>query len=476
MSSSCDTLRFTFPHYGDFILCKINLLREEHHFCDITLILGNPDGSTAQPLRFHGHRVVLAASSDFLRDQFLLHEGQAELNVGAVSSVRIANSLLLSCYTGLLEVPLKEVVNYLTASSALQMSHVVEKCIQAISQYLSPTPAFLKLEIHCKDKESQQLVSSWTSSSFENQREKDVVQPNARIWEANAQTGETVGQSQPELKTSQEGVQAVTQELKVIKEDTKVVNVKRELLETLFFDTLKSEESRGIKPFCNPSLHVHHTSTSLKCNLHPPVEVQDLVSSTASNLRSAGDREVLMEAPPKQHEQVTDEPTEDSSVCTLVHQLQQGTELMDSKQSGHSGAGMSKNHMIAEDAVRNPEDESVQRPYLCRRCDKLFQHLENYKCHLKEHRRFFCLVCGEGFSHKSKLIHHINIHTSTKPFRCPLCHKMFTQKALLQDHLHLHTGQGPHKWAQQLKSSLTDHLSDSSLPDKLKDGGAAALA
>lgn len=104
MSSSCDTLQFTLSTYGDSILCKMNVLREELQFCDITLILGNPNGSTEQPLRFHGHRVVLAASSDFLRDQFLLHEGQAELHVGVVSSVRIAKSLLLSCYTGLLEV------------------------------------------------------------------------------------------------------------------------------------------------------------------------------------------------------------------------------------------------------------------------------------------------------------------------------------------------------------------------------------
>ncbi|XP_061589169.1 zinc finger and BTB domain-containing protein 6-like [Cololabis saira] len=461
MSSSCDTLQFTFPHYGDSILCKINLLREEHHFCDITLILGNPDGSTAQPLRFHGHKVVLAASSDFLRDQFRLHEGQAELNVGVVSSVRIAKSLLLSCYTGLLEVPLKELVNYLTASSALQMSQVVEKCVQAISQYLSPTPAFFKLEIHCTGEESQQLNSSWKSSNFENQSEKVVVQPSAKIWEANNQAGRTV-KSQPDLKTSQEECEAVSQELKVIRKDAMVVKVKKELSETFRIDSFKSEECEDFKPFPNPSHHVHHTSTSLNCKLHPPAEVQHFVSSIAPKIRNPEDHEVVTETPPEQHEQAADDPTEDGNLCTLVHQFQQGRELMDSKQSGHSGAGMSKNHMIAEDAVRHPKNELVQRPYLCRKCDRLFQHLENYEGHLKEHRQYFCLVCGEAFFHKTKLIHHINIHNSTKPFRCPLCHQMFTQKALLQDHLHLHTGQEPHKWDQHLalKSSLAGHVSE----------------
>lgn len=104
MSSSSDTLQFHFPTHGDSVLSRMNALREEHRFCDITLLLGGPRGAAAQPLRFHGHRVVLAASSDFLRDQFLLHEGRAELRVGVVSSVEVGERLLLSCYTGLLEV------------------------------------------------------------------------------------------------------------------------------------------------------------------------------------------------------------------------------------------------------------------------------------------------------------------------------------------------------------------------------------
>lgn len=104
MSSSTDTLQFRFPNVGDSILSKINALRKEHRFCDITLLLGISQGTTIPPLHFHGHRVVLAASSDFLRDQFLLHKGQAELSLGVVSSVEVGKRLLLSCYTGLLEV------------------------------------------------------------------------------------------------------------------------------------------------------------------------------------------------------------------------------------------------------------------------------------------------------------------------------------------------------------------------------------
>ena len=104
-SSSSDTLRFSFDAYGDSVLGRMNSLRQERRFCDATLILGGPGGPAAPPpLRFHGHRVVLAASSDFLRDKFLLHEGRSELCVGVVPHVEVGRRLLLSCYTGLLEV------------------------------------------------------------------------------------------------------------------------------------------------------------------------------------------------------------------------------------------------------------------------------------------------------------------------------------------------------------------------------------
>ncbi|KAL7377086.1 hypothetical protein ABVT39_021476 [Epinephelus coioides] len=329
MSSSSDTLQFRFPSHGDSILSKMKTLREEHRFCDITLLLGDPQGATVQPPYFHGHRVVLAASSDFLRDQFLLHEGQAELSVGVVSSVEVGERLLLSCYTGLLEVPLRELVRYLTAASALQMSQVVEKCAQAISQYLSPSLAFLKLERH----------STWPG--FQNQEEKDAAKPGT------------------------------------------------------------------------------------------------------SNQKAS---------------------TEDGGAIVFQSRVSQGAHLPTSDCSGDE---------LTEDA----RSILVQRPYLCRRCDRVFQHLESYVGHLKEHKQYLCLVCGKGFSQRSSLTCHIRIHTGVKPFRCPLCHKTFSKKATLQDHLNLTTGDKPHTCRYCAvhfahKPGLRRHLKDShgkSLQDMLEE-------
>lgn len=51
-------------------------------------------------------------------------------------SSTVIRELLQSCYTGILQFSAKEIVNYLTAASYLQMEHVVEKCRVALSQYL----------------------------------------------------------------------------------------------------------------------------------------------------------------------------------------------------------------------------------------------------------------------------------------------------------------------------------------------------
>ncbi|XP_044029921.1 zinc finger and BTB domain-containing protein 26-like isoform X2 [Siniperca chuatsi] len=411
MSSSSDTLQFRFPTHGDFILSKMNALREDHRFCDITLLLG---ATTVQPVYFHGHRVVLAASSDFLRDQFLLHEvlhdGQAELSVGVVSSV---------------EVPLRELVSYLTAASALQMSQVVEKCAQAVSQYLSPTLAFLKLERHTQEKKIQQ------PDSLKNKEESDAAQPSTHIQEANIMDeGEVVIQ-----KSVSQGDMVDSQGLREVRDDRRVVITKIELSEhaACCLDTLESEEGGDIQPVHTnkPSYQDHHITGHLRRKLHPPTDVRDHISSRGSPAQH--------DCSQNQDEEAGEKQREEEEVLLLAAQLQESNLLC------LSGARLPKSHCSADELSKESDSISVQRPYLCRRCDRVFQHLESYVGHLKEHRQYLCLVCGKGFSKKSNLTRHIHVHTGVKPFRCPLCHKTFSQKATLQDHLNLHTGDKPHK-------------------------------
>lgn len=296
-------------------------------------------------------------------------------------------------------------MSYLTAASALQMSQVVEKCAQAVSQYLSPTLAFLKLERNSEEKEVQQPDISWPGDSLRNQEEKDVAQPNSQV----------IG-------------------------ERKVVMPKVGLSDDAAC-CLKSEEGGDIHPDHpnKPSCHVHHITGAIRCKLHPPIAVQDHISSTDKQ-RSA-QHEELEHRSQNPDEEAVEEQTEEDEMFLLATQLQECGALVDCL----SGAHLPNNRCSGDELTEDSDSVLVQRPYLCRRCDRVFQHLESYVGHLKEHRQYLCLVCGKGFSHKSNLTRHIHVHTGVKPFRCPLCHKTFSQKATLQDHLNLHTGDKPHK-------------------------------
>lgn len=161
---------FRLPGHGDTTLKHMNSLRSRQHFCDITIVASNNQ-------TFKGHKVVLAACSPFLRDQFLLNPAprlQVEglkpahsciviirrsskncrfsfpflvfLQVSMLYSSSVVCDLLQSCYTGFLQFNPEEIVNYLTAASYFQMEHIVEQCRAALEKYVQmKNPAALKV-------------------------------------------------------------------------------------------------------------------------------------------------------------------------------------------------------------------------------------------------------------------------------------------------------------------------------------------
>lgn len=77
-----ETVCFRLPGHGDTTLKHMNSLRCRQHFCDITIMANNNQ-------TFKGHKVVLAACSPFLRDQFLLNPSpklQVSRNAGRSAS------------------------------------------------------------------------------------------------------------------------------------------------------------------------------------------------------------------------------------------------------------------------------------------------------------------------------------------------------------------------------------------------------
>nr|XP_019957997.1 PREDICTED: zinc finger and BTB domain-containing protein 12-like [Paralichthys olivaceus]XP_019957998.1 PREDICTED: zinc finger and BTB domain-containing protein 12-like [Paralichthys olivaceus] len=146
-----ELLCFRLPGHGDKTLKHMNSLRFRQQFCDITIVASNNQ-------TFKGHKVVLAACSPFLRDQFLLNPSP-RLQVSMLYSSRVVCDLLQSCYTGTLQFNPEEIVNYLTAASYLQMEHIVEHCRGALKKYIqlkNPSPP----KVTAEESPSQPVIVS----------------------------------------------------------------------------------------------------------------------------------------------------------------------------------------------------------------------------------------------------------------------------------------------------------------------------
>uniref|UniRef100_A0A8C2FC24 Zinc finger and BTB domain containing 12, tandem duplicate 1 n=1 Tax=Cyprinus carpio TaxID=7962 RepID=A0A8C2FC24_CYPCA len=168
-----DVVSFRLPADGDTALSNMNFLWTQQHFCDVTIVAGGRR-------MFRGHKVVLAACSVFLMDQFLMNPSSELQQVSMLHSSAVVFELLQSCYTGMLQFSAKEIVNYLTAASYLQMEHVVEKCRGALSQYMQPRsciPVTVKSE-DCPSMPVIVSVRSDASGHFEGEDgpESDVFQ------------------------------------------------------------------------------------------------------------------------------------------------------------------------------------------------------------------------------------------------------------------------------------------------------------
>uniref|UniRef100_W5M4W1 Uncharacterized protein n=1 Tax=Lepisosteus oculatus TaxID=7918 RepID=W5M4W1_LEPOC len=469
-----DMFHFTFGTHGDSVLQRMNMLREERRFCDVTLRISNSE--------FHGHKVVLAASSPFLRDQFLLHESR-EVNVSVLQNAEIGRRLMLSCYTGVLEFPMRELVSYLTAASALQMSHVVERCTQAVSQYLDPTLANLKQERGSEDALSEPERDPGSASVSEEQ--PHPAHPRAHglqalrvppLQEGLQPEGHTPGPHQPphgeQAPQCSElfSVYTVFYKKKVMgmqnacKGSTCDVDysLKRNTSEGIFCiggsDDRNYAEERVLKgaflwrerlselnhgkcrtftffftKLCFGSdkikrtpLMVHRHSLlsftatlfyATKCHEqdHEETALNHIISLPVK--RGRNNIHSSPRSPPPQPEEENPDGEEDGAI-TIV-----------------------KVESIAD--VSN--NKGLQWYHQCPKCARVFRQLENYANHLKMHKLFMCLLCGKTFTQKGNLHRHMRVHAGIKPFQCKICGKTFTQKCSLLDHLNLHSGDKPHK-------------------------------
>lgn len=371
MSSCAEVLRFQLPGHEAAALRSMTRLRAEERFCDVTIV--------ARSLRFRGHRVILAACSPFLRDQFLLNPA-AELRVSLAHSARVLADLLLSCYTGALEFAGRDLVNYLTAASYLQMEHVVERCRGALARFIHPAPPEPPLLRPPKQEEDED----------EEEEDEEEAAPDVCIVKVEPGTVTATAVSAavlavpevPRRRRRPRVVEAVVEAPRA--PPLGVVKARYSLAEdaegegVLIFPG--AMEGGGIAPPPPPG---------------PLMAPLPSSSSSSSSLSSSS----LFCAPAQ---------------CGKCGEGFQGVEKL-------------VFHMRAQHFV-----------FMCPRCGKQFNHSSNLNRHMNVHRgvkSHGCGVCGKSFTQKSTLHDHMNLHSGERPYRCSYCDVRFAHKPAIRRHL-----------------------------------------
>ncbi|XP_053727166.1 zinc finger and BTB domain-containing protein 26 [Synchiropus splendidus] len=380
-------LQFRFATFGDSMLQKMNLLRHQKRFCDVVVCINQ--------LEVPGHKVVFAAGSSFLRDQFILQQSSKEVRISMIQEAKIGRQLLLSCYTGQLEFPELELVHYLTVASFLQMDHIVEQCTQALSKFIKPQPQ-RKLEMDL---------------------------------EMRGESGDEDLPSQVLRKQDQSPVEPVHQDMEEVEEVEE--EDEAELIEDNSGDEIIMEPKPPVQVSGAYSRHGTRENH---------VDIVKVESDTAENSISSHfstSPAAPLCSPEPQH----------SLINSTVDVAGRGPEVAASPASASYLPASAPVYPSVEKhaGYQRSYDKPPHWYHQCPKCARVFRQLENYANHLKMHKLFMCLLCGKTFTQKGNLHRHMRVHAGIKPFQCKICGKTFTQKCSLLDHLNLHSGDKPHR-------------------------------
>ncbi|XP_016426912.1 zinc finger and BTB domain-containing protein 6-like isoform X4 [Sinocyclocheilus rhinocerous] len=455
-----DMVSFRLPGHGDTALSNMNFLRTQQHFCDVTIVAGGRR-------MFRGHKVVLAACSAFLRDQFLLNPS-SELQVSMLHSSAVVCELLQSCYTGMLQFSAKEIVNYLTAASYLQMEHVVEKCRGALSQYMQPrsrSPITVKSEDYPSMPVIVSVRGSDASGHFEGEDgpESDVFQVQIN------------DEHQDPEKTS--GAEEEDREAVVVLDDHGQLDAGIE--EPYMEGRAKGNgiggagrmwrrrhgEHRGgrgrgfkhRKRYTFKDRKLFGNYQDYQEHLPTPDETMGHFGADFQANQHLADGTVRIEYRPGEGQ--GEEIGSDGGPAQFSVEASSGEEGM--------GVGTHTNeHRAADESVAVVGSTScVAGPVVCEQCGLAFSSTQDLAMHsLSTHRLYVCPCCGKHFSHFNILNRHMIVHRGVSKLHCcPLCHKTFTQKSTLCDHMNVHSGERPYVCAYchvsfAHKSALRRHL------------------
>ncbi|KAJ8413779.1 hypothetical protein AAFF_G00063770 [Aldrovandia affinis] len=444
------SLRVEFPDFSCSILQKLNRQRQLGQLCDITVVI--------QGHRFRAHRAVLAASSPYFCDQVLL-KNSVRVVLPDVMLPSVFESLLQSCYTGSLLLPVGEVVGFLTAASFLQMWHVVDKC----TELLEGNPTVL-----CQKPEPASARPSPGNSGYNSPSEGPDLVPApglalfSKISDYNDGEADQVTENCFSPHTS--GEEAPPSCSPLSEQDHRSTGAPPPDGENGGSDVTDYRYPRRL--YIQPSIMCHKRWIQVKaekaeqedCEGMPEAEVAEETDGTDHEQASATEDEFqLTPGTSSVGTSMEEKPAGD------LEQSQRGEHLYEQPldfygasmeefsgdraeeppakpkedSGGGRGDGAETEEGIQEETSHSGFAAVVYKLYPCQ-CGKSFTHKSQRDRHMSMHlglRPYGCAVCGKKFKMKHHLVGHMKIHTGIKPYECSVCSKRFMWRDSFNRHV-----------------------------------------
>ncbi|XP_044522098.1 zinc finger and BTB domain-containing protein 44 isoform X2 [Gracilinanus agilis] len=452
------TFTHSSPSHSQEMLGKLNMLRNDGHFCDITI--------RVQDKIFRAHKVVLAACSDFFRTKLV---GQAEddsKNVLDLHHVTVTGfiPLLEYAYTATLSINTENIIDVLAAASYMQMFSVASTCSEFMKSSIlwnTPNNQQEKGLDAGQENNSNCNFTSRDGSLSPVSSECSVVERTIPVCRESRRKRKSYIVMSPEsplkCSTQTSSPQVLNSSASYSEPRNQPVDSSLSFPWTFPFGIDRRLQSEKVKQVENPrTLELPGPSESAR-------RMTDYMTceSTKANLPLVTEEDVRVKVERLSDEEVHEEvsqPVSASQSSLSDQQTVPGSEqvqedLLISPQSSSIGSvdegvteglptlqstSSTNTHADDEDRTERPSPNGPDRPFQCPTCGVRFTRIQNLKQHMLIHsgiKPFQCDRCGKKFTRAYSLKMHRLKHEGKRCFRCQICSATFTSFGEYKHHM-----------------------------------------
>ncbi|XP_062894898.1 zinc finger and BTB domain-containing protein 44-like isoform X2 [Mobula hypostoma] len=445
------------PVHSQELLGKLNKLRNEGHFCDVTI--------RVQDKVFRAHKVVLAACSEFFRAK-LVNQSNTDECILDLNHVTVSgfSPLLEYAYTATLAINTENIIDVLAAASYMQMFHAAKTCsefmkssilwntssnltrsvpllpqenssaciVQSHDDNLSPVSSECSSVEKCKPRESRRKQKNFIMMSPESPTES-AAQPNcSQVVNPSVAFSDNRTQQPVDSSLSFQWTHPVGAECRTLSEKAKSTESVRVVEQPINTEvTGRVPEYTACESTKATSPPILEDDVRIKVERLSDDEGHDLVSQPVSASQSSLSDHQTVPGSEQTQEDLLISP-QSSSIGSVDEGVTEGLPTL-------QGTSNANNHPDDDDSgTERPCPNGPNKPFQCPTCGARFTRIQNLKQHMLIHsgiKPFQCDRCGKKFTRAYSLKMHRLKHEGKRCFRCQICSATFTSFGEYKHHM-----------------------------------------